>query len=103
MKYLVETNGDYGLMDLFGGQHIAADRPSVVRNTGFIETQKGSKLTVLEILADEATDEMLANAEDLEAAIADLPRPKKDEPVKAEAPKPAAAKPAAAKPAASKK
>jgi hypothetical protein len=74
VKYLVETMGDYGLLDVFGGQEVAPFRPSVVRPTSFIEAQKGSKLKVLELLSDEADDETLARATNLEEAIAALPR-----------------------------
>ncbi len=93
MKYLVETLGDYGLHDLFGMQEVAAHRPSVVKNSAFIEAQRGRKLKVIEELADEADDKTLADAavDALDKAVAALPRPSKDEP------KPAAAKPATAK------
>lgn len=86
MKYLVETLGDYALHDLFGQQEISAFRPSVVRNTAFIEGLRGKKLRVIEELADDADDMALVGAKDLEAALAALPRPAKP-----------AAKPAAAK------
>lgn len=93
MKYLVETNGSYTLHDLLGRQTVRASRPTVVEATPFIEVHKGTRLTILEILADSASDSPLARAKDeeeLEAAILALPR---DE-------KPAAKKAAPAKPAA---
>lgn len=80
MKYLAETNGEYGLHDLIGRQVVAANRPTVVTATPFIERLRGTRLTVLEILADEAQDTALAFAktpEELEEAIAALPRAEK--------------------------
>lgn len=92
MKYLVETNGDYTLHDLIGRQTVRAARPTVVEATAFIEMHRGTKLTVLETLADDASDDALArskNEEELEAAILALPRD--DKPVsKKAAPKTAA-------------
>lgn len=82
MKYLVETNGAYSLHDLLGRQTVRAGRPSVVTPTAFIESHRGTRLTVLETLADEASDAPLArskNEEELDAAIAALPR--EDKPV----------------------
>lgn len=77
MKLLVQTNGDYGLYDMNGRQSIAAFRPTVVTRTAFVDNQRGNKLTVIEELADEATDDALAEARDeaeLKAAVAALPR-----------------------------
>lgn len=91
MKLLVQTNGEFGLYDLLGRQEIHAYRPCVVEATPFINVNIGAKLTVLEELADEASDAELAAAgtdEALEAAIAALPRREKPAP-KAAAPKPA--------------
>lgn len=79
VKLLVQTNGAYVLYDMNGRQTVAAFRPSVVTRTAFIDLQRGSKLTVLEELADEATDATLAaatNEEELKAAIEALPRAK---------------------------
>lgn len=93
MKLLVQTNGDYALQDLFGGQVVQAFRPSVVTRTPFIEANRGGKLTVLEELDDEASDAMLAEAkteDDLKAAIEALPRKEKPA-VKTAAPKSAPA------------
>lgn len=73
MKYLVETMGDYMLTDVFGGQEISALRPTVVKPSPFIESQRGKKIRVLAELSDEADDATLAQAEDLEAAVAALP------------------------------
>jgi hypothetical protein len=87
MKLLVETTGNFGLYDLNARQVIQANRPTVVGNTPFIQANRGTKLTVLEILADDASDAGLQMAKDsieLEAAIADLPRPPKPEPKTAE-------------------
>lgn len=80
MKLLVQSIGSHILFDLYGRQEIAAERPTVVTRTPFIDVNRGRKLEVLEELADEATDEDLAaatNAEELEAAIAALPRAEK--------------------------
>ena len=93
MKYLVETPGPFSLNDLHGGQNIKAHRPTVVTATPFVESMMGRRLTKLEVLADEATDEGLAaarNAEELEAAIDALPR-RKPAPRPAPAPTPAPA------------
>lgn len=89
MKLLVQSIGNHTLLDLYGQQQVAAERPTVVTRTSFIDVQRGRKLEVLEELADEASDEALAaatNAKELEAAIADLPRPPK--PAPKAAPKP---------------
>lgn len=75
MKLLVQTKGDYVLYDLTERQMIAAHRPSVVTVTPFITNHRGGKLEVIEELADEATDEMLADAKDLDEALKALPRP----------------------------
>jgi hypothetical protein len=83
MKLLVETTGNFGLYDLAARQVIQANRPTVVENTSFIQVNRGGKLTVLEILADDASDAPLQMAKDsteLAAAIAELPRPAKPEP-----------------------
>lgn len=83
MKLLVETNGNYALYDLMARAVIQANRPTVVENTNFIQLQRGTKLTVLEVLGDDASDSELQvakNAEELKAAIANLPRPAKAEP-----------------------
>lgn len=104
MKLLVETTGNFALYDLMANQVIQAGRPSVVTNTNFIQAHRGTKLTVLEILADDASDSELAvttNSLELEAAIAALPRPEKAEPKtvepKTEAPAPKAEPKAPAK------
>lgn len=78
MKALVETNGDFGLHDLMGRQTVFSYRPTVVELTPFIDANRGTKITLIEILADEAADTGLALATDddkLAAAIAALPRP----------------------------
>lgn len=94
MKLLVETTGNFGLYDLQHRQVIQANRPTVVENTNFIQVNRGGKLQVLEILADDASDaglQMATDSIELEAAIAALPRPVKAEPKTAE---PKAEKPA---------
>jgi hypothetical protein len=86
VKLLVETLGNYGLYDLYGQQEVRPNRPTVVTRTPFIDVNRGAKLTVLEELADDASDEALAAAtsdEELEAAIAALPRAKKPAPAPA--------------------
>lgn len=82
MKLLVQTNGEYGLLDLYGRQEVAASRPTVVTRTAFIDVNRGVKLTVLEELGDDAEDKALAeaaNADELTEAIAALPRAVKPE------------------------
>lgn len=94
MKYLVETPGDFGLHDLMGGQTVKAHRPTVVTSTPFIERMFGTRLTKLEVLADDATDtdlQLAKNEAELEDAIADLPRAPKAAPKPTHTP---AAKPA---------
>jgi len=93
VKALVETNGDYALHDINGRQTIQAYRPSVVELTAFVERHRGTRLTLIEMLADDASDTPLAAAKDedeLYLAIEALPRPAKPEPKPAPAPKPAA-------------
>lgn len=82
MKYLVETPGNFMLVDALGRQEIPAWRPAVVTVTAFITNQLGTKLTKLEDLDESASDEGLAMARsdaELAAAIADLPRVKSPE------------------------
>lgn len=74
MKLLVETTGNFALLDIGGRQTVESYRPCVVTNTPFIESHRAGKLKILEVLADEASDQSLANAKDLKAAIAALPR-----------------------------
>lgn len=84
MKALVETLGNYCLHDLLGRQTLQAERPTVVELTPFIESHRGTRLKIIEMLGDEASDAGLALAADddaLEAAIADLPRPTKSDPL----------------------
>jgi len=58
MKLLLETTGDFMLMDRSQDISIEADRPAVVSNTPFIEARLGmGNLRVLGQLNDEATDE----------------------------------------------
>jgi hypothetical protein len=58
MKVLVETTGDFMLMDTTGGQYVAPDRPSVVTNTSFIGGRVIQEfLTILGKVTDDATDE----------------------------------------------
>lgn len=76
MKYLVETNGDYALYDLLENQVIQAFRPTVVKDTPFIQNMRGFRLTILSELEDSASDAALAAARDedeLATAIAKLP------------------------------
>jgi hypothetical protein len=90
VKLLVQSIGNHTLLDLYGHQEIAAERPSVVTRTPFIDVNRGRKLEVLEELADEATDEPLAaaqNDDELAAALAALPRREKPEPKVAAKPK----------------
>lgn len=87
MKLLVQTTGDFALYDLATRQVIAAHRPSVVSNSPFIQNHRGTKLQVLETLADDATDAALADAKDIEAAIKALPRAAAPEPKKPAKPK----------------
>lgn len=82
MKLLVQTTGDFALYDLAARQVIAAHRPTVVTNTAFIQNHRGTKLQVLDTLADSASDAALADATDLEAAIKALPRAPAPEPKK---------------------
>lgn len=80
MKLLVQSIGNHTLLDLYGSQQIAAERPTVVTRTSFIDVNRGRKLEVLEELADDASDEALAEAttaDELVAAIEALPRPPK--------------------------
>lgn len=95
MKYLVETTGEFMLVDPTTRQEVQAHRPSVISPTPFFENQLGKKLTKLKVLSNEADDTMLAAARTekaLQAAIQELP-----EEVPAEAPAPAAPKGRAAK------
>lgn len=91
MKALVETIGNQMLQDLFGRQQVEAYRPTVVTMTGFLENLRGTKLRVIEELADDASDEALAlarNEEELAAAIKALPRPGKTPPAAEAVPAP---------------
>jgi hypothetical protein len=72
---------------------VEAYRPTVVTSTPFIETQKGRKLRILEVLAEDAEDASLARARnkvELDKAVAELPRPADTK--TAPAPKPVARK-----------
>jgi hypothetical protein len=83
LKYLVQTPGPFSLNDLMGEQNIKAHRPTVVTSTPFVESMLGRRLDKLEVLADDASDEALDEAstpEELEAAIAALPRRTKAKP-----------------------
>lgn len=80
MKLLVETKGEYAIQDLIGRQIVEAYRPCVVEKTAFIGSMIGYKLNVLDELSDEADDKPLADAKDLDAAIAALPRAAKPTP-----------------------
>lgn len=84
MKLLVQTKGNYALHDLLGQQTVQAYRPTVVTATAFIESHRAGKLEVIEELADEASDAVLAVAKDeaeLAEAIKGLPRPVKRDPL----------------------
>ena len=83
-KLLVETNGNFCLHDTLGRQTVEAYRPTVVNATAFIESHRGGKISVLEELAEDASDATLAkakDAEELEKALAGLPRAKKPNPL----------------------
>lgn len=57
MKLLVETTGEFMLMDTSGRQEVQAARPSVVDNTNFINGRIASGfLKGLGPLKDDATD-----------------------------------------------
>jgi hypothetical protein len=91
VKVLVETLGDFSLLDVNGRQTIQAFRPTVADLTAFVERHRGTRLTVLETLADDASDESLAlakNEDEIYAAIEALPRPEKPAAKPAPAPKP---------------
>lgn len=75
MKILVETTGEFDVLDLMGKQVVHSYRPCVVELTPYIDAQLGGNLRRLEVLTDEASDESLATAKDLDAAVAALPRP----------------------------
>ena len=77
MKYLVETTGNFMLVDPTTREEIQASRPSVVTTSSFVEGAIGKKLKKLDTLGDDAEDGPLARAktpEELQAAIDDLPR-----------------------------
>lgn len=75
-KLLVETTGDFQLVDFHvGGFVIPHDRPSVVTSTMFVQTNiANGRLSVLAELPDEADDagfvEALKGSKDAEVAIA---------------------------------
>lgn len=62
-KLLVETTGAFMLVDYSdGGTEINAFRPSVVRNTQFVQSRVSTgDLTVLGTVTDAATDEAFAD------------------------------------------
>lgn len=58
MKNLVETTGDFMLVDRQQGLEIQSYRPAVAERTQFVDIHLGSgRLRVLSQLRDEATDE----------------------------------------------
>jgi hypothetical protein len=88
MKLLVQTTGHFALRDTSNGQVIHSSRPTVVDLTPFVDERIGTKLDLLDVLADDASDQMLRVAPDLKAAIDALPRPKPEpEPEEKPAPK----------------
>jgi hypothetical protein len=58
LKILVETTGEFQLVDPYTMELLPSDRPAVVTSTSFVETRcaKG-EVTVLSQLKDDATDE----------------------------------------------
>lgn len=58
IKLLVETKGEFQLLDLGHlGQLVAAHRPSVVENSNFVQDRIGrNQIRVIGELKDEATD-----------------------------------------------
>lgn len=75
-KLLVETTGDFQLVDFYaGGAVIPHDRPSVVSPTMFVQTNTANgRLRVLAELPDAADDtgfvEALKGSKDAEVAVA---------------------------------
>lgn len=61
-KILVETTGEFELVDFTnGGSIIAHDRPSVAEATTFVQSRTSiGQVRVLDTLTDEATDEEFA-------------------------------------------
>lgn len=57
MRMIVETTGDFQLVDAETGFLVRFDRPSVPPVTSFIQAMAGSKLRILGNVSDEATDE----------------------------------------------
>lgn len=86
MKYLVESANGGPLIDPISGDHVAAGRPSVVRDTESMRALFAEKLAVeLEKLDDEADDTefLIAYRKDASKARADLPKVAKASPKKA--------------------
>lgn len=78
VKILVETNGDYDVLDLNGQQVVHSYRPCVVTLTPYIDACLGGTLRRIEVLTDDADDAALSRCkteEELFAAITALPRP----------------------------
>lgn len=75
MKYLMETKGQFQLVDYATDNTIQADRPSVIEMTRFFESRVAlDQIRVLGKLKDEASDEefvkYLAESEgDMELAV----------------------------------
>jgi hypothetical protein len=63
MKLLVETTGDFQIYSGAPEQWARYNRPSVVKNTNFIQIQIANKnLTILHELPEEASDDDFAKA-----------------------------------------
>ena len=61
MKILVETTGEFQLVDPFTLELMPFDRPAVVTSTSFVETRAAKgEVVVLSQLTEEATDEEFA-------------------------------------------
>lgn len=57
MKLLVETVGDFMLMDTSSAQEVPPDRPGVVENTNFLSGRvSNGQVKVLAELVEDATD-----------------------------------------------
>jgi len=61
LKILVETTGEFQLVDPFTLELMPFDRPAVVTSTSFVETRAAKgEVVVLSQLTEEATDEEFA-------------------------------------------
>jgi hypothetical protein len=72
MKYLVETSGDFMLLDIATGVEISESRPSVVRPTAFVTAcaTRGQLRMLHNDLPDEASDADFAEFWAADKAIA---------------------------------